>query len=89
MTDKDKQEELFKRIQTQGFLLTSLAGMFQNDFSRMLEEGDATIEQIKESKSDFSAEIEKMVESLKVLENDGLAFLDEVLANNQENSFEP
>lgn len=73
----NRQEQLFNEIKTAGYNVVNLAGFVQNDFDQMLQEGDVSIYQLKESLTDITLSFDAQIAELERLKYRTLNIVEE------------
>jgi len=71
----NEQEKLFHAWRDLGNRISSLGGVFQNDFLRMFEEGHVTSKQVQSSLQELPKDIEKLKKDIDGLEKTSIALL--------------
>ncbi len=74
-TNLKTQEELFNKIIKQKSKIQNLAGYVQNDFNRMLEDGTATKEDIKNDIKNVEQDFDDFIKTIEELKQETIETL--------------
>jgi hypothetical protein len=77
------QEQLHNSIQNLAIQIKNLAGLLQNDITKMLKDGEITLGEVKAAKTSTDKQFVKNIKEFHALRTATLEFLDNIIKNHE------